>query len=447
MATNVTVLGASGSTVTIPFTSAANAAAAQTALNTISDLVRSSALTQYQYPGSGAVPAPSLIGGVVVSGNALADLGLLPAGEYSVVNNADNGIATVSGGTAITLPGTTVVGTYNPMTVASGTGGIVFLNVSSNAQVFLGGGTNIIAQGYAGASANINTDTGATFVDAKMGATTINAFGSSAVQVFSGSGSTEINAMGDNLINVVGAAGSNAVSIFGGETTHNLGYIASGEANTYLAAGADNVTVGGDGTGALTLVGGSGNALVFASHGYIDGGTGTNYLVTDSLAGATTLVSAGASDTLIGQGAGNTYIVSGTNAYVTDFSAASTEGGATYETGGGSATIYGSVAANSTFNLGAGTVLAYGQHGEDLSRGNVYTDAYDGANQITIGDFVVGQDVFSLTNSTSGASFVSATFYADAGTSAFGAVGTQAMLSDGTKIDFLNFNVGQSSFT
>jgi hypothetical protein len=441
MAINVTVLGASGATVTIPFTSATNAAAAQNALNTISDLVRSSVLTQYQYPGSGAVPSPTLLGGVVVSGSDNVDLGLLPGGTYSLVSD--------STGT------TTAVGAVNPMTVASGTGGIVFLNASAAAQIFVAGGTNLIGNGLAGSGMTIGVDGGDTHVDARMGAATINAYNDSAIQVWGGSGSAVVNALGDNLVNVIGANDGHAVSVFGGSMAptllgapppSDLQFIGSAESSTYLDPGNSNVTVAAN-SGNLTLVGGSGDALVFANHGLIDGGTGTNYLVSDSLAGATTLMSAGLNDTLIGTGAGNTYISSGTNATIADLSDPNSAGGATYNTDGGSATIYGSVAANSTFNLGAGTVLAYGQHGLDLSRGNIYTDAYDGANQITIGDFVVGQDVFSLSNSASGATLDSIQYYADADTSAFGAVGTQAVLSDGTKIDFLNFNVTNSSFT
>lgn len=447
---NVTVLGAAGATVTIPFTSAANAAAAQTALNTISDLVRTSTLTQYQYPGTGSVPAPTLFGGVVVSGNAPVNLGLLPGGEYSLVNNATNG----SPG----MPGTTVVGTYNPMTVASGTGGIVFLNASSNAQIFLGGGTNILAEGVSGASAVINTGSDDTHVDARMGATTINAFDTAAIQVWGGTtGSAVVNALGDNLVNVLGDNGTNAVSVFGigggalpadiPGAPGNLSIIGTAGTSLYVDPGSDNITVAAN-SGNLTLIGGSGNALVFGNHGMIDGGTGTNYLMTDSLAGATTLMSAGFNDTMIGQGAGNTYIANGNNALIADFSAGNSAGGAIYTTGGGgNDTIFGSLASNSTFNLGAGTVLAYGQHGLDLSRGNIYTDAYDGANQITIGDFVVGHDVFSLSASASGAHFSSSQYYDNAGGSPFAAAGTQVLLTDGTTINFIGANVSNSSFT
>lgn len=450
MATNVTVLGASGATVTIPFTSAANAAAAQAALGTISDLVTKSVLTQFQYPGSGAVPAPTLIGGVVVSGNTAVNLGAVPGGVYSVVSDATNG----SPG----MPGTTMVGAYNPMTVASGTGGIVFLNVSSNAQVFLAGGTNLIGQGAGAGTAAINVSGGDTHVDARLGATTINAYDDTQIQVWGGtSGSAVVNAMGDNLVNVIGANGGNAVSVHG-MGGGNLSIIGTAGTSIFIDPGADNMTVAGD-SGELTVVGGSGNALVFGNHGMIDGGTGTNHLETHSLAGATTLMSAGFQDTLIGHGAANTYIVNGQSAIVADFSDVNSGGGATYNVNStlpaiadpfpdsGTSTIFGSLAANSTFNLGAGSVLAYGQHGVDGSVGNIYTDAYDGANQITIADFSVGSDVFSLTNSASGATLDSVHYYADAGTSAFGQVGTQAILSDGTKIDFLNYNVSNSSFT
>jgi hypothetical protein len=446
---NVTVLGASGSTVTIPFTSAANATAAQNALFKISEMVQANFLTQYQYPGSGSVPLPAILGGVVVSGSTPQNVGLLPAGYYSVANNATNGIPTTvtgigGGSVAVTLPGTTVTGTYNPMTVASGQGGIVFLNVSSNASIFLGGGTNIIAEGYTGAKAVINADVGDTFVGAALGSTTVNAFSGAAVQVSTGgTGTAVINALGDNQIGVIGGGGA-PVTVNAARGA-NLQFIGTANAPAYINLTKGNVTVAAN-SGALTLTGGfSGNALVFANHGVIGGGTGTNYLITDSLAGATTLFGAGANDTMIGQGAGNTYVANGASDLISDLSGGK---GATYISGGGGqSTIMGSLGANSTFNLGAGTVMAYGQHGLSLNQGNVYTDAYNGANKVVIGDFVQGLDAFSLTHSASGASLVSINYYSTTGTSTFGAVGTEAILSDGTKIDFLQFDVTKSAFT
>lgn len=449
MTTSVTVLGASGSTVTIPFTSAANAAAAQNALYKISQLVKTTALEQYQYPGSGSVPAPTLFGGVVISGSDTVNTGPLPQQEYSVVSNSTAVVTTVTGGSspvAATLPGTTVTGAFNPMTVASGTSGIVFLNVSSRADIFLGGGTNLITQGVSSAKAVIDTD-GTTTVDARMGASTINAFGNSAVQVVGGgSGTAVVNAMGQNTVAMTGTAGSGTALTVNGAGATDIGFIGSAGLPALIDANGANVTVAAN-SGNFTLSGAGSNVLVFANHGSIVGGSGTNYMLTDTLAGATTLVGLGSSNTLIGQGAGNTYVASGATNVVADFSAGNSKGGATYDVGGGNSTVYGSVAANSTFNIGQGAATVYGQHGLDLTRGNVYTDAFAGANTITIGDFVEGHDVFSLTNSASHATLSSVTFYSDAGTSTFGAVGTEAILSDGTKIDFLNFDVSKNAFT
>lgn len=446
MAFDVTVLGASKTTVTIPFNSSTNAAAAQNALNTISNMVTAGTLSQFNYPGTGSVPAPapSISGGVVISGSGAVDLGILPSGIVSVVDNGNHGSPGVAG--------TVMVGTAAPMTVAAATGGIQFLNIGPDAQVFLGGGTSFLGNAGAGTSMTVGVDGGDTHYMAWAGAATINAYNDTLVQVLNGDGKTAVFANGNNLVNVVGAG--TAASVFGiqslgGPATPppgNLGFIGGADSSTYLAPGYSNVTVAA-GSGNLTMVGGAGDALVFANHGLIDGGGGSNYLISDSLAGATTLMSAGVNDVLIGQGAGNTYTSGGTNAIIADLSDPNSAGGATYNTDGGSATIMGSVASNSTFNLGAGSVLAYGQHGLDFNRGSTYTDAYDGANQITIGDFVAGLDVFSLSHSASHATLSSIQFYADAGTSAFGAAGTQAILSDGTKINFLQFHITSSSFT
>src|ERR1700746_2084021 len=91
MATNVTVLGANGAVVTIPMASATNAAAAQAALNQISQMVAASQLTQTNFtslPLPGGGPSGVVIGGAT-------NLGTLPANYLSAVSNATGAVTLV----------------------------------------------------------------------------------------------------------------------------------------------------------------------------------------------------------------------------------------------------------------------------------------------------------------------------------------------------------------
>ena len=468
MATNVTVLGASGSTVTIPFTSAANAAAAQTALYKISQLVQASVLTQYQYPGTGTVPAPALLGGVVVSGATPVNVGALPTNTWSMVNNADNAVPTVvglaGGGTvAATLPGTTVVGAFTPMTVASGTSGIMFLNVSSNAEVYLGGGNNYIYERDAAAKAVIGVDAGTSYIEAQMGATTINAFDGAGMLVQAGgTGSTLINAQGGQTSFWVysDTSGGAAVTLTGASAGSKITYVGTNHASTFLNPGAGDITVfgsfGGDSTGTATLFGGTaalggatvtapaftGAATVYGGTGYFAGGTGgANLMHTSTVTASTTLVGGHDGDTLYNHAAGN-FLISGAGAETLFGVQDTTTGGSNFQLSSGDTTVFGDALGGNHFFLGAGLGLIEGSWANTHAIANYYSVANGGGSTL-VTDFISGLDKFSVSLSAGAPSVSSLTYYAaGAGGSPFGSHdGTALVLSDSTKVYFYDTQV------
>src|SRR5262249_13788162 len=152
----VTVTGANGAIVTIPMASATNAAAAQAALNQISQMVAASQLTQVNFS---SLPLPGGGPSGVVTGGA-ANLGTLPAHYLSAVSNASGAV--------------TVVGNQNANdTIVSGQGGLWFTNEGQNTHVFVGGGTNVLAEGADSVSGVFGID-GIAAIDASHGASTIN---------------------------------------------------------------------------------------------------------------------------------------------------------------------------------------------------------------------------------------------------------------------------------
>lgn len=458
MTTPVTVLGASGSTVTIPFTSAVNAAAAQSALYKISQLVLSTSLEQYQYPGSGSVPAPSLLGGVVISGSSPVNTGPLPAYEFSVVSNSTAIVSTVVGGAtpvAVTLPGTTVTGAFNPMTVASGTSGIMFLNVSTNAKIFLGGGSNFIYERDANAKAEINADSGSTYVEAKQGATTINAFAGAGVVVQEGgSGSVVMNASEGSSSFLVMGGDATGMATLNGSAGTSFTYYGIDGAKTLINPGAADVTVvgnlNGDTSGTTTLFGGTGTAHVYGGTGYFKGGTGgANELGSSTVAGGTTLVGAHDGDVLYNAGKGNMLIAGAGAETLVGIQDSTAAGGSKFQLGvGGQTTVFGDAAGGNSFYLNAGLGLIDGDGSATThSAANFYSVLTGGGTDVVFG-FISGLDQFSRTYSTGTPTVSSLTYYDANSSTIFGAhAGTELILSDSTKVDFYDVQVKTTDIT
>src|ERR1035437_7739337 len=134
MATNVTVLGASGTTVTIPFTTALTAAAAQAALNVISGDVTATTLQQVNYTGGGTLPgaASSLIGVLDTSNSSI------PLSPFAT---AANYVSAVLGGSSSQAM---LIGFGNNQTVVAGSGGST---ISSGTTITGAGGAAIANAG------------------------------------------------------------------------------------------------------------------------------------------------------------------------------------------------------------------------------------------------------------------------------------------------------------
>lgn len=442
MATNVTVLGAGGSTVTIPFTSAANASAAQAALVQINSAVQLGFMEQQNISGTGGVAGPSstFLVGAIATGSATVNAGAAPASTILLATNNTTQV--------------TMTGAANPMTVVAGTGGAAFINISTGlSKVFFGGGNGTyVGTDSTRAQINVDDKNNAIWDYGVGGKVTVNSFDGSTANIIRGNatssgGQVSVRAQSGASVVVTQinlGKGASAATIDGG-SSKAVAYFGSASSSALIFGGSSNITVGNS-SGAISLVGGTGSHMVFGAHGSIEGGSGgKNYLRSDSLAGATTLVGSGSNDTLVSQGAGNTIAAFGSNALIADVSGGT--GGVYSVLGGGSSTVLGSLGAKSDIYAGAGTVFAYGQHGPALTVGSTYYDAFNGANVLQIGDFVAGLDFVSLTKSASGASLSSVTYYDSVGTSTFGQVGSEAILSDGTKIQFINSVVTKASFT
>ena len=495
--TNVTVLGASGSTVTIPFTSAANAAAAQTALNFINSLITNGLMAQQNISpnGSPSVLAPSalpgfypLTGGVLVSptttgGSAIA----LPFGSADLISNA-----TVSGSPGAPAD-SIVLGQKNVITVV-GAGDLQYINQSKNATVFLTNGVglgNIFQQGLVGGdatgdAATVNVDSQAAIFDyGTNGSTTVNAFGGSSVNIYrgapggTGGGNVVVHAQAGSqtILQIVNNASATvpAMTITGVSGSNTTYYEGSGRA--FIDPGAGNITIqgalngiGGLGPlGSVTLFGGSanltpdgsltGSARVNFGQGYFAGGSGgNNYLSTTTVTGSATLIGGGNGDQLFAFGAKELLIAgagSETLAGTTDTSI----GGSYFQTGGGNAMVYGNAQGGNSFFLGAGISNVVGSTGDATLAGmhsvaNLYSLVGNGGTDIindfhSIADALSVTDQFSLTKSVGGQSFVSANYYLanDKTNPFFGIAGTQVTLSDGTTLDFFNSKVTKADFT
>lgn len=433
MTTDVTVLGADGATVTIPMASGAAAQAAQAALGVISTMVQQGDLTQYNYPNS---PPEAVSVGVVVTVPGLDDLGLLPSNDLDVVvNNPGNTTGFISG----TAPNPTVVGGYGSS--------VVFLNQTQGAQVYFGGGAgNYFGEIDPNATAVVNVDggsnlgDGSAYIDGAMGATTINLYNNALVNIMTGGGTETVFAQSGT--SAVFVSGSSTVPVtVEGLPGANIHYFDNGGAG-FINPTTGNVTIQG-GTGTETLVGGQGSATVFGGTGsFTAGSMGGNVLNSSTVAGATTLVGgSGGNDMLANFGVGNTLIGGSGSATLASFTSA-TQGGSTYDLGSGNETVFGGLGGGNTFALGAGSATIWGQHGTTGTAANFYSDDTDGGN-ITIMDFLPQYEGVTLLG---GRSLLDVTYYSNSNTSPFGSVGSQAHLSDGTTIDFVNAQVTTSNF-
>jgi hypothetical protein len=453
-ATGVSVATSANGSVWIPFTSPENAAAAQLGMAQVNTVVDSGFLQQVNWAGgSGTLPAPqspAFLGGAVVTVAASSNLGLMPASYYSLANASTAIVAAIGGA--------------NTTVVSGNESTLLYQNISSAGEIYLGGGLNYITEAFDTSAALITVDggpnhllgSGGAIIDASRGSSTIQLFPNAIVNVIGG-GTVQVQGMPGT--EVVGVSGSSTVpvSIAGGGGV-DLIYTPDG-GDAQINPGAGNLIVVAGSGGAETVWGGAatiggaavtapsftGASTVFAGIGYFVGGTaGGNSLQTSTLPGVATLVGAGAGDVLQANAAGD-LLIAGSGSETLFGSTLVTGGGDTFITGDGATTVIGGPGGNNTIEFGGGTSDVYGQHnigGAGSITGNRYLTDTPGGSQ-TIGDFLPGYDVFDVADSAGHPSVQSLSYYASAGASPFGQVGSQLMLSDGTLVNFLNAQVSQ----
>ncbi len=438
MATNVTVLGAGTSTVTIPYTSAALAAQAQAALNTISALTGAGFLQQQDWPGgSGSAATAGLFGGEVVTIAASNNLGILPANYQSLIVTSPSVTAAIGGS------GTAVVAT-GPNSV------FVYQNQATNAQIFLGGGINFIKEAFSISAATINLDasstvlgSGAAIIDNSVAGSsaTVNAFANTLVDVIPG-GNVTVNTQSGEVVLQVSGGSTVPVTINGaGGAGSQIDYIPTG-GNAAINPFAENVVVLDNGVrGSTTLFGGSASATVFGGTGSFTGGSaGGNSLITSTLAGGATLIGGGTGDQLtsfgVGDvliaGSGNETLVGANGGALLGSTVLSAAGGSQFVLGSGNDVVFGDINGSDTISTGTGSATINLGHGSTVGQASIINEVGVGGSA-TINGFFTGpfanHDNFVLANG------VTATITASGSP---GAVTSVANLSDGTSVTFTN---------
>jgi Ca2+-binding RTX toxin-like protein len=257
----LTVLGAHGETITLQFTSSANAALAQQIANQITSGVENGSIVPFEFTGNPVVPpAPAGESGEFVQEKP--GLAVLPSDYTAVVVNTHN--ATVFGGGA------------PDESVLSGNGGLTFFTGSGSGFIGAGGGKNLIIEPTAGGGNwLITTGNGKDTILALSGSNTISA-GSGNNQIFLGSGNNIVNSAGNDTISITGggadtieASGHHKNVVFGGFGL--LTFVGGAGASTVLGQSGSETVFGGSGGG--VFVGGS------AGHNVIFGGTGADSIV------------------------------------------------------------------------------------------------------------------------------------------------------------------------
>jgi hypothetical protein len=448
MTTNVTVAASASTSVLIPFSSAANAAQAQAALDQINPLVGGVGIGVFSpvnTAGSPTLPNPLLAGLVIDTVPASQNLGILSS-KYEILVNAGSGLVAAIGG-----PNTTVVSGQSAKTI--------YVNQAVGGEAFFGGGQGVVSNAFSISTLTVNADggsgnflgSGTMIVDATNGSTTVNAFANVLLDVIAGGGSADI----------VTQAGTEAVEVTGsttvpvtvtGQSGSTIWYLSEGSAGGGLGFiqpnGADVVVLPG-GASSETLFGGANQATVAGGIGMFTGGTGGGNLLQSGTVAATTLIGGGNGDVLFVSGVGQTIQTGNGTGVIATAAAVTVGGGDNYTTGTGTGTIFGAQDGGDTYNIGGngtyelaifhGTGLATTgtQNTTVLGGGNTVQELAAGAGaKISIADWEAGQisaggtiavDEFLLNG-------VTANLAASAGN-------TVATLSDGTVVTFLNASV------
>ena len=463
MTTNVTVQTSASTSVLVPFTSAANAAIAQSALDANANQGASGGFLKYFSPtvgGAQTLPGVTFLGGVVDTVSAGANFGILPA-KYTSFVNAGSGVAAVIGGVDTTL-------------VSGANAKTIYINQSTDGHAYLGGGSNVlqnafsfsklsaVADGQAGtvlgASTLILDDTAGGTMNVTVSGgvlVALNGGGTDSILAQSGTVVVLAQAVSPTLHGVatIGAADSSSTIWVGADG--GAVFINPGAGNAFVFQG-DTLTehsatlFGGTkvlGGQTLTAAAYTGRTTVLGMNGYLESGSaGGSIMTTGTTAGAATLVAGGAGDIMFVHGVNDVVNMGNQSNVVMSAHDISVGGGVNVIFGSGSGSAFGSAVGHNVFTFtGAGNYTVAGFHDANLV-GSIYRDAAGsgGAGTITIADFIpqqvstvgtvtVGSAIFDQFDL--GSKTVANLSTTDLGGGFFNNV---AVLSDGTTINFNN---------
>lgn len=440
------VLG--GITVHLPVSSDPSNTVAQAALDSLTSKVSSGSLNISAYNPLATIQGSTVQGTVptAVVVQPLATIaGTTPAlAQITLSGNNTEVVNTDTSGGTVAIISSTVSSTL----IAGGGSNNVYINRSTMASVLLTGGNSYIANNDSTGTTNTtltggqSLGDGRAYIDASVGAANVTVGNNGLINANQGStGSVNIVAQQGTVVVAIsqpmGGSSTVAATVAGATVAGSrLIYIQNG-GNAFINPNASDVVVlAGSNTGSETVAGGSGSETVFGGRGMFTGGlAGGNVLLGSTVNGVTTLIGAGKSDTLIAQAGGDVLRAgSGTDVLAAIVNSTVTVGN-TFITGSGVATVLGGITGNNTIGFGSGSALAYGQHGTVAASlvGNTY-NLYAAAGSDTIGDFVVGKDVFKISTGYVGGATPAVTV---AG-STVGGANLVVTLSDKTQITFVN---------
>ena len=243
-------------------------------------------------------------------------------------------------------------------------------------------------------------------------------------------------ASGSTVPAVVTIGGATAT----GASGSRLIYIQNGGNALINANVSDVVVLAGSNTGSETVNGGSGGTTVFGGRGMFTAGARGGVMLTSTVNAVTTLIGGAGNDQLFAMAGGALLIADGGNDILGGFGGF-TAAGNTFRTGaaGSSTTVMGGAGGANAIQLGSGSAIVYGQHGSvaaTVTNANTY-QLYAAGGSDTIGDFVVGIDVFRLSagyaqGGTLGAPSVAATTVTGGN--------LVVTLSDNTRLTFVGVN-------
>lgn len=500
MTTYVTVNTSATSSVLVPFTSAANAAIAQAALDATDNkfIALAPELVSYYKPaasvsGSVTVPATTFFGAVANTNSNTLDFGAWGSLYNTMVTGAIDSVGASGQGAGKTV----LVGSASTSVWSGANESMVYLNTNTNGAVFLGGNsTTGDAVTNSDATDKVNIWTGndtiqslLTVVDTIGGGATVHTAGNSLIRFYQG-GSDLLLADGGNSaieISTLSGGATGAITIAAASAGTNLTvHLGTGPVTTtpgpnhasgvvFITPGAGNVTVSPTFAGqemSATLFGGTrviggqtitaaaftGQATVLDGKGWFEGGSaGNNVLSTGTTTGAATMVAGGAGDKIYLHGIGDLAILGNTagvqaSANFThgiDTVSGQTVRGAHFVMGSGSGSAFGSGYGYDDFVFtGSGSYTVIGGHDTTVAatnpgflHGSVYHEASTaGGGTITILDFspTLGSNGIHdvFDLGTASVTSLTSTVASIAGSNTF--YNNTAVLSDGTTINFLN---------